>query len=57
MAIPVFFGMLWLKNPSIVFYLGAAIATTSLTLSFLVPRHPEPGNETIFKERAAASAE
>jgi len=56
-AIPVFFGMLWLKNPSIVFYLGAAIATTSLTLSFLVPRHPEPGNETIFKERAAASAE
>ncbi len=47
------FGLLWLKNPSIVFYLGAAIATTSLALSFLVPRRPGPGNETIFEERAS----
>jgi hypothetical protein len=51
--IPVSFGLLWLKDPSIVFYLGAGIAATSLTLSFLVPRHPAPGNETVFQERAA----
>lgn len=49
--IPVTFGLLWLKNPSIVFYLGAGIASTSLMLSFLVPHHPAPGNETIMKER------
>jgi predicted MFS family arabinose efflux permease len=49
--IPVTFGMLWLKDPSIVFYLGAGIASTSLMLSFLVPHRPGPGNETIMKER------
>jgi predicted MFS family arabinose efflux permease len=55
--IPVTFGILWLKDPSIVFYLGAGIATTSLALSFLVPHKPGPGNETIFKEARAAPAE
>jgi predicted MFS family arabinose efflux permease len=49
--IPVTFGLLWLKDPSIVFYLGAGIASTSLMLSFLVPHRPGPGNETIMKER------
>lgn len=49
--IPVTFGLLWLKSPSIVFYLGAGIASTSLMLSFLVPHRPGPGNETIMKER------
>jgi hypothetical protein len=49
--------MLWLKDPSLVFYLGAGIATISLGLSFLVPHKPEPGNETIFKEARAAPAE
>ncbi|CAN1545240.1 MFS_MdtG_SLC18_like domain containing protein [Rhabdaerophilaceae bacterium] len=51
--IPITFGLLWLKDPSFVFYLGAGIASTSLGLSFLVPRHPAPGNETILAERAA----
>ena len=55
--IPVTFGLLWLKDPSIVFYLGALLATTSLSLSFLVPFRPGPGNETIFKERRALPAE
>ena len=47
-GIPVTFGLIWMKNPSFVFLLGAGIATTSLVLAFLVPRHPEPGNETVF---------
>lgn len=47
-VIPVTFGLFWLKDPSIVFLLGAGIATISLALSFLVPRHPAPGRETIF---------
>jgi predicted MFS family arabinose efflux permease len=54
--IPVTFGLIWLKNPSLVFLLGALIASTSLALSFLVPRHPEPGNETIFSGRSAPQA-
>jgi hypothetical protein len=54
--IPVTFGLIWLKNPSLVFLLGALIATTSLGLSFLVPRHPAPGNETVFAGKDAAKA-
>lgn len=44
--IPVVFGLIWLKDPTIVFVLGAGIAIASLTLAFLVPRHPEAGRET-----------
>ncbi|HEX2136791.1 MAG TPA: MFS transporter [Microvirga sp.] len=47
-AIPVLFGRLWIKDPTLVFTIGALIATASLALAFLVPRHPEPGHETIF---------
>jgi predicted MFS family arabinose efflux permease len=54
--IPVTFGLIWLKDPSLVFLLGAAIATTSLALSFLVPHDPGPGNETIFSGRENAPA-
>jgi predicted MFS family arabinose efflux permease len=49
--IPVTFGLIWLKNPSYVFMLGAGIATTSLLLSFLVPHDPGPGNETTLTNR------
>lgn len=45
-AVPVTFGLMGVGNPSIIFWLGALIATISLSLSFLVPRHPAPGNET-----------
>ncbi|HYF55132.1 MAG TPA: MFS transporter, partial [Salinarimonas sp.] len=45
-ALPVTFGLVWIKNPSIVFEIGAGVATASLLLAFLVPRHPEPGRET-----------
>lgn len=55
-VIPVTFGLLWLKDPSFVFLLGAGIATTSLILSFLVPHDPGPGNETIFSGRTPGGA-
>lgn len=44
--IPALFGLIWLKNPSLVFIIGAGIASVSLALSFLVPRHPAQGHET-----------
>lgn len=47
-VIPVVFGMLWLKSPATVFYVGAIMALISLVLSFNVPRNPTEGNETVF---------
>ena len=47
-VIPVLFGRLWIKDPTLVFTIGAGIATASLALAFLVPRHPEPGAETVL---------
>ncbi|WP_046868426.1 MFS transporter [Microvirga massiliensis] len=48
-VIPVVFGKLWIEDPTLVFMIGAMIATASLGLAFLVPRHPEPGQETILR--------
>lgn len=45
-TVPVAFGALGMIDPSIIFWLGCGIASVSLTCSFLVPRHPSPGNET-----------
>ena len=48
-AIPVTFGAIGgMVSPAIIFWLGAGIATISFLLSFLVPRHPSPGNETVL---------
>jgi len=47
-TVPIAFGALGTINPSIIFWLGTAIASVSLTCSFLVPRHPMPGNETVL---------
>jgi hypothetical protein len=33
--------------------LAAMMALVSLLLSLMIPRHPEPGNETIFARFAA----
>lgn len=56
--LPVLLGLLWVISPAFVFALAAGMALISLGLSCLIPRHPEPGNETIFaKYRAAAAAE
>jgi hypothetical protein len=54
--IPVMFGVLAVArpDPSIIFWLGCGIATTSLSLAFLVPRHPTKGFETIFAVPAKA---
>jgi|LNFM01.1.fsa_nt_gb predicted MFS family arabinose efflux permease len=45
-VIPVVFGALGHRDPSIIFWLGTGIAMLSLSLAFLVPRTPEPGNES-----------
>ncbi len=47
-TVPIAFGALGAVNPSIIFWLGTAIASVSLSCSFLVPRHPMPGNETVL---------
>jgi predicted MFS family arabinose efflux permease len=47
-TVPVAFGALGMINPAIIFWIGTGIASVSLTCSFLVPRHPEPGNETVL---------
>jgi Major Facilitator Superfamily len=56
--VPVVFGVLAVArpDPSIIFWLGCGIATVSLSLAFLVPRHPSAGMETVFKARRAAQA-
>ncbi|MQY43065.1 MFS transporter [Epibacterium sp. SM1969] len=47
-ALPVPLGLLWVLAPGGVFALATGMALISLSLALLIPRHPEPGNETIF---------
>ncbi|PZU91740.1 MAG: MFS transporter [Chelatococcus sp.] len=56
-ALPVTFGLIWLWDPAFVFVIGAGVATISLSLAFLVPRHPEPGRETTRTPALPAAAE
>ena len=53
--IPASFGLIWLVSPMLVFLLGAAMAAGSLILSFLIPRHPDDGHETVFAPRPLAA--
>lgn len=46
--LPASLGYLWITSPTMVFVLAAGMALTSLMLALMIPRHPEPGNETIF---------
>lgn len=55
--LPVFLGLLWLATPAGVFALAAGMAGVSLILALMIPRHPEPGNETVFARPLAAPAE
>ena len=55
--LPASLGYLYLVHPAAVFWLGAAMAGVSLVLARLVPRHPEPGVETILAGRIAVPAE
>jgi hypothetical protein len=50
--LPAALGYLWIVHPGGVFFLAAGMALTSLVLALLIPRHPGPGNETIFSRRA-----
>jgi len=54
--LPVLMGYLWLVYPGAVFVLAAGMALVSLILALMIPRNPEPGNETIFSTRIAAQA-
>ena len=56
-AVPVTFGALGMIDPAIIFWLGACVASVSLTCSFLVPRHPGPGNETVLVQPRPLPAE
>ena len=46
--LPAGLGYLWAKSPDQVFLLGAGMALLALLLVLLIPRDPEPGNETIL---------
>ncbi len=48
--LPAMLGYLWITAPSMVFVLAAGMAIISLSLALMIPRHPEPGNETIFSK-------
>jgi predicted MFS family arabinose efflux permease len=56
-VVPVAFGALGMIDPAIIFWLGCGIASVSLTCSFLVPRHPAPGHETVLVAPRAQPAE
>jgi hypothetical protein len=51
--LPAALGYLWLTSPASVFTAAAALAGGSLGLALLIPRHPEPGRETILAKREA----
>ncbi len=55
--LPVALGLLWLMSPAAVFFLAAGMAGVSFCLSMMIPRHPMPGNETIFSGRLPQAAE
>ncbi|SEV89056.1 hypothetical protein SAMN04488515_0087 [Cognatiyoonia koreensis] len=55
--LPAGLGYLWLTSPASVFVLAAAMAATSFALAMLIPRHPEPGRETIFSRPVPKPAE
>lgn len=46
--LPASLGYMWAKAPDYVFLLGAGMALVALGLVLLIPRHPEPGYETVF---------
>ncbi|MCF6234543.1 MAG: MFS transporter [Rhodobacteraceae bacterium] len=55
--LPVVLGLLWVVSPAAVFLLASGMAMVSLGLALLVPRHPEPGNETRLSRFAGEPAE
>jgi predicted MFS family arabinose efflux permease len=56
-VVPIAFGALGMIDPAIIFWLGTVIASVSLSCSFLVPRHPAPGTETVLVQPRPQPAE
>lgn len=46
--LPALLGYMWLFSPGGVFFVASGMAFGSLVLALMIPRHPEPGNETVF---------
>jgi len=55
--LPVLLGLLWVISPAAVFLLAAGMALISLGLAMLIPRHPEPGHETVLSRMIPEPAE
>ncbi|KMW56327.1 Arginine/ornithine antiporter ArcD [Candidatus Rhodobacter oscarellae] len=55
--LPALLGYLWIVSPGGVFVLAAGMAATSLALALMIPRHPEPGHETVFSRPIAQPAQ
>ncbi|TDE39724.1 MFS transporter [Antarcticimicrobium sediminis] len=56
-VLPAALGYLWMVAPGAVFGLAAGMAMISLCLALLIPRHPEPGNETVLARFVPAPAQ
>ncbi len=54
--LPALLGYIWLVSPGAVFVVATGFAVTSLVLALLIPRHPEPGHETVFSGQALPQA-
>jgi hypothetical protein len=54
-VIPALLGIVWLKSPSMVFYIGAGFAFCSLCLAINIPNRPREGNEVIKNPLAWAN--
>ena len=55
--LPVLLGLLWILSPGAVFFCAAGMAAISLALALLIPRHPEPGYETLLSRPMHSPAE
>jgi hypothetical protein len=55
--LPAALGYLWARSPDHVFLLGAGMALVAFGLVCLIPRHPEPGMETVFSRGLPVAAE
>ena len=50
-VIPALLGLVWIQQPSLVFYIGALFAIFSLVAAQYIPRSPSQGNETAITSR------
>lgn len=55
--LPAGLGYLWIVSPGAVYWLASGMAFASLLLSLLIPRHPEPGHESVLTRALPTPAE